>query len=342
MFDGTLGRLSRGLTAGAALSSTLLLAGRLRAQELGPILLSYRAPANCPEVADFQHSVERRSSHIHFVDEGSHDRELSIVLSKDGDFTTGELRLIERDGGLRQRSVRFTTCAEAVEGLALITAVSLDPQALLQAEPAAAPAPKPVPPKPKSPPVAAWSPPPVARPSVAASPGLEFGFGGALSGVFQALPALAPGGTLFLDFGSGSQSWFAPLLRGAVSHWERRSLSEPAGNANFALTLGTLSVCPVRLGGSTVVFRPCAFASGGVLHAWGSSALDTHAHIREAWSWGGSALLLVKVAQALDIVGDVALGVPLIRERFAIDQAPFWTTPPLYLSSSVGLRFVFR
>src|SRR5450755_1579921 len=143
-------RLSRGLAASALFRSVQFGARGARADDQGPTLLAYKAPAACPAVGDFQRSVQRRSTRIHFVDEGSHDRELSIILRKDGDFMVGELRLIEQNGTLRQRSVRFNTCAEAVEGLALIATVSLDPQALLEAPGATSPAPSAATPTPTS------------------------------------------------------------------------------------------------------------------------------------------------------------------------------------------------
>jgi carboxylate-amine ligase len=77
---------------------TLSVASPLCAQELGPTLLSYSAPEGCPNVADFRSSVRRRSTRVRFVEEGAHDRELSIAMRKEGEHTIGELRLTERDG----------------------------------------------------------------------------------------------------------------------------------------------------------------------------------------------------------------------------------------------------
>jgi hypothetical protein len=341
-----LGRLSRGLTAAAALGVVLLVPSALRAQDLGPILLSYRASAGCPEVAEFQRSVQRRSSRIRFVDEGTHDRELSIALSVERNFTKGELRLLERDGRLRQRSVRFTTCAEAVEGLALITAVSLDPQALFEPAAPADPA--------KAAPASAKSPPPVstrkapipntASPAPVREPRIEVGIGGEINAAFRALPASALGGTLFLDVASGSRAWLTPLVRLSVSHAQRRGLSDAAGSnfkANFALTLATLSGCPARIGVGILVFRPCLFASAGALRAWGSNSPIAQGRTRQYWVWGGSGLVLVRAAQSIEIVGDILLGANLIRDQFGFERAQSWKTPALYLSSGVGLRFVF-
>ena len=323
------------------LGVTLLVASPLCAQDLGPTLLSYRAPEGCPDAADFRRSVQRRSARLRFVEEGAHDRELSIAMRKDGDFTNGELRLTERDGSLRTRNVRFTTCSEAVEGLALIAVVSLDPQALLDPD-------KPVS---VSVPVAAVNPPasetqaPTQRaPVVPAAPSskTELALGGEFNVAFRALPATALGGSLFVDLASGSEAWFAPLFRAAVSHVQRRGLESGGGEANFTLTLLTLSACPLRLAAGPFALRPCAFASGGALYAWGSQTTNRQQRTRPYGAVGGSVLLLARISQPLEIVADLALGATLLRDSFGFDPQQPWQTPALYLSSGIGARFVFR
>jgi hypothetical protein len=321
----------------------------LRAQELGPTLLSYRAPSGCPTVTDFQGSVKRRSTRVRFVAEGPHDRELSITVHQIGSFSKGELRLNEADGSLRQRNVRFTTCAEAVEGLALIAVVSLDPQALLRsdapAEPAVAakPASKaaPVQTKAARPRESTRAP---KRESVRGGrpPTVEQGLGGEFAVAAQALPAPALGASLFLDVAFRSGSGFAPLFRGAISHVQRRGLKGGAGEANFTLTLATLSACPLRFASGPFVVRPCVFSSGGALHAWGSKTTNLQQRTRPYGALGGSVLLFAAVSQSLEIIADVALGTSLLRDTFGFQGDQPWKTPAFYLSSGLGARFVFR
>jgi len=267
-------------------------------------------------------------------------------MRQDGDFIRGELRLIERDGSVRVRSVRFTTCAEAVEGLALIAVVSLDPQALLQpaqpAEPAAvatsdpAPAPKPAPAQ--VPARAKQDSPPAAPPSKT-----RLALGGEFNVAIRALPAPALGGSLFLDVASSSESPLSLLFRAAVSHVERRGLSSDSGaEANFTLTVATLSACPVRLAAGFFALRPCAFVSGGALHAWGSQTTNRQQRTRPYGALGGSLLLFARVSQAFEIVANLEAGPTLVRDTFGFDQEQPWQTPALYLSSGIGARVVFR
>jgi len=318
----------------------LLASRQLRAQELGPTLLSYRAPEGCPSAADFQRSVQRRSARVRFVDDGLHDRQLSVSMRKDGDFTRGELRLSEPDGSLRQRNVRFTTCLEAVEGLALIAVVSLDPQALLQPEKPAEP--EPVPASPTKPPLAPAKAPPRRESAPAPQQSrTELALGGELNVAIRALPATALGGSLFVDVALGSRSWFAPMFRTAISHVERRGLPSGGAEANFTLTLARLSMCPMRLSGGFLALRPCAFASGGALYAWGSETTNLQQRTRPYGALGGSLMLFARASQVVEIVADFAVGVSLLRDSFGFGQDQPWKTPGLYLSSGIGARFVF-
>jgi len=359
LFDAKVARLSRGLAACAVLCACALTAGQAHAEDLHPTLLAYKAPADCPPVGDFQRSVQRRSTRIHFVDEGSHERELWVFLHKEGDFTVGELRLIEQNGSLRQRSVRFTTCAEAVEGLALIATVSLDPEALLSgvhpvpetspAEPAkTAPPPRKTPrPRAKAPPLPPPEPPQESS-EFEAKVGLE------ASVLFRALPkAAAFGGTAFGELGSSSRYLIAPVFSLAFTHARRYDIagdsSDAISRANFALTLFTLSGCPLRIGGNIVVFRPCARVSGGVLRAWGTETNQPQTATRNYWSWGGAGVLSVRVSELVEIVGDAGVGVNLIRDTFTFgrcaspsDCTQVGKTPPLYISTGLGFRLAWR
>ncbi|HET7546089.1 MAG TPA: hypothetical protein VFK05_39745 [Polyangiaceae bacterium] len=338
------GRTSRCLSACVALSVAFLVARRLHAQDLGPTLLVYRAPDGCPTVFDFRIAVQRRSARLRFVEQGAHERVLSIAMRREGEATHGELRLVERDGRTSQRSVRFSTCSEALEGLAMIAVVSLDPQALLEAPKAEQPAS-----------VVAGEAPAreakTARKQDSAAPGsapakprskARLALGGLFNVAPSALPATALGGSLLLDVESTSPSHFAPLLRVAVSHFERRGLASDGGaEANFRLTLATVSACPWHFPVSLVDFRPCAFVNGGVLYAWGSQTTNTQQRTRPYGALGGSLSVLARVSQVVDIVADIALGSSLVRDSFGFEQDQPWQTPALYLSSGIGARFAF-
>jgi hypothetical protein len=158
----------------------------------------------------------------------------------------------------------------------------------------------------------------------------------------RALPEPAFGGSLFADLASRSESWYAPLFRVAFSHVERRglSVSGPA-EANFTLTLATVSACPLRAAAGFLVLRPCAFGSVGALHTWGTNSTNLQQRTRPYGVWGGSVLLLARISQAVDMVADLAVGATVVRDTFGFDPDPPWQTEALYLSTGIGARFVF-
>ncbi len=325
-----------------------------RAQDQEPTLLVYRAPADCPPVGDFQRSVERRSSRIHFVDEGSHARELWIFLRKDGDLTVGELRLIEENGNLRQRSVHFPNCADAVEGLALIATVSLDPQALLEGPksvPQTAPEPPPAPPETPAPPppTSAPKPKPAARAPVpqVRRRGVEVALGAEGNAFLHAFPEAAFGGSAFVEVGSASQHLFAPQFRGAITYAQRNSVTGARiedGAADVKLGLISVYGCPLRISENPLIFQPCAFVSGGELYTKGRGDVEASASFHPQFSWGGAALLGLRVAEDFEIVADASVGVSSIRDRFGYTDATgaglsvAWTTPLVYISTGLGFR----
>ena len=352
-------RLSRGLAASAVLCAVQFGARGARADDQGPTLLAYKAPADCPAAGDFQRSVQRRSTRIHFVDEGSHDRELSIILRKDGDFVVGELRLIEQNGTLRQRSVRFNTCVEAVEGLALIATVSLDPQALLEAPGAVSPTPSAATPTATPAPTSSTPPnrPPRAEPKpIQPTPtnplmpdpsGIETNVGAEFNVYFNALPGPAFGGGAFIDVGAASRHLFSPLIHAAITHVERIGFqpttqlppSELNAEANFALTLVTLAGCPLRIGNETLAFRPCAAVSAGDLRSWSTHTDISLARNSGYLSWGGSGMLLLRLGELAEIVGDAGVGVTVTRYNFQFDNlVTFPGTGQLYISTGLGFR----
>ncbi|MEP7052935.1 MAG: hypothetical protein ABJB12_21395 [Pseudomonadota bacterium] len=330
-------RARRGFSACGVAWCALLVGPRAHADALGPTLLQYQAPADCPGAADFQRSVQRRSARIQFVAEGSHDRALTITIQASGPATVGELRLVESNGSARQRSVRFSSCSEAVEGLALIATVSLDPQMLFEAPATEPPAPPPAASAGTSPP-AAHVEAPRASTRIKNSATVKASLGAQAEAYLHAVPESAVGGGLYFDLTFQPEARVSTLLRAALSHAERRGISEGSGEASFALTVATLSVCPWRLGGALLELRPCAWAGAGALRAWSRQTTKPQAHTSQYWAGGGSALAFVRLGKFSEIALDVGVGVPALRDTFVFEGRQFWKTPAVYLSAGLGLR----
>src|SRR5207244_5032698 len=115
--------------------------------------LDYEADAGCPGRETFVHEVAARSSRVELVPPNSASHRFHVVLQSSSGRSSGRLEIEEGDGPATSRSVDGATCREVVSGLALIAALTLDPQASLApltegepesaAEPAAATPPPP-------------------------------------------------------------------------------------------------------------------------------------------------------------------------------------------------------
>jgi hypothetical protein len=305
--------------------------------------LELRSANGCSSVDDFKARVARRSSRISFVTEGG-NRSLLVEIQGAAGGLRGAVTLVERDGSTRTRRLKANTCEEAAEGLALIATVTLDPDALLGApepEPEPKPETKPEPepkPQPKPRPAPARAPPRL-QPEDAARLRFSFGLGAAV--LARVAPELAPGGSLegALELNPGRV--VSPFFRLSVAHAQRRDVDGGVGLANFAFTLPTLDVCPVRIGTRTFAVRPCAYGSVGVLKVWGEDAFQRETHSRVFASAGGALWLGFRLSEAIEIIADARAVVPLRRNAFAFDDVVFWRTPTLGFSSVVGLAVGF-
>ncbi len=303
-----------------------------------PTHFELRAPEGCSSVEDFAAHVKKRSSRIQLV-AGTAPRSLVVEIQEQAGGVRGSVKVLEKDGSTRSRQLKASTCAEAVEALSLIATVTLDPDALL-AEPEPEPEPKPtVSPKPKPPaekprPVRPAPPPP--PPSEAAAPyRFSLGVGAAL--LFNQAPKLAPGASVAVALELRPGHVLSPLVRLSVVHAQRRDISEPGGSASFAFTLPTLDVCPVRLGPRAFGVRPCAYASVGLLKAWGSATAQTEAHARLSGAAGGALWVGWRVSEVFEIIADGRAGAATPRDRFGFDNRGFFTTPRVGFSAGLGV-----
>jgi len=282
-------------------------------------------------------AVRKRSARIELTT-ASAPRTLLVELQQAGAVYRGSVTVKEPDGATRTRQLNAKSCAEAVDALSLIAVVTLDPDALMsEPEPAPEPEPEPAPrarPQPK-PPVprsapAAEAPPPAAP--------LRLSFGVAMSALFRHAPGVALGGSATFAVEVNPGHALSPSFRLSVLHAERRGVTEPGGDASFAYTLPLLDVCPVRLGPRAFGLRPCAYGGVGVLHVWGSAASqENEAHWRPSGSAGSALCASLRLSEAVEIIADGRAGVTFPRDQFGFNRKPFFSTPTLGFSASVGV-----
>lgn len=301
--------------------------------------------AACVSWSELERRVRARSARIRFVSDETGQRAYAIVQQLAAGGFSAELELAQEGAPPASRQVEASKCFEALDALALVIAVTFDPDATLstaetveaalsrarasidekatrtqQRHAALAPA------------VARAKPPdsssltvgPVAHATWGPAPGVMPGFGGhaRLSGARGGL--WAPGVGLSIDYAS------------------RPDFSAPGGRARFSLTVLSLDLCPSALRGRLVSIRPCAWTSAGRLVASGYDTLDPKTVRRGSWAAGVSLWPSVSLGRGFSAFAVVRGGAALVRDEFQFEPVVFHRVSPLVLSAGFGAGFELR
>lgn len=96
-----------------------------------PLRLTVDAPAGCSDADTFLAQLHARSALPRPAASGENARSIHVVLRADEGQVLGTLTIRELDGEEGSRTLRGPDCRSVAEGLALVAAVILDPQAIL-------------------------------------------------------------------------------------------------------------------------------------------------------------------------------------------------------------------
>lgn len=216
------------------------------------------------------------------------------------------------------REIRAASCAEAVEALALIVAILLDPEADTRPH---------VSRQSESAPIVAPEPPPLPTGSVYFGAGIDWS---ALGGVG---PELLFGPRAYLELGRRVPAQWSPSLRVSVLRAASGSVEQGAGEAAFWLDAARLDGCVFRWADRGASLEPCAAFEAGTLSA--TSSHPDGARSRTLGWAAASALLRGGLYHAgiLAVQGELGVGLPFTRYRFR-----FSGQEPLYTSAELGLR----
>jgi hypothetical protein len=298
-----------------------------------PFRLEYRAPATCPTADAFLSQVRVRTRRPRLAREGERAPLFVVVLEPGADRARGELRVRdENDDSERVRTVSSASCAELADALALIAALTLDPNAStaphVEAPPASSSAPAPRPPA--SSPIAA---PPTPRlRSVEAFVGVDAAIQTAVA------PDVVGSGALFAGV-----TWIRRLtLRLDVQRSLADTVTTPIGSATFTWTSGTLGACPFPFGPRPLTVELCAAAQVGVLEGVGEGPPNARA---QRFAWVAPELLgrvRVRWPSPLFFEGQAGGVLPLVPVRFFFEPStPVWSTPTVGATVSVGVGSLF-
>jgi len=287
--------------------------------------LEIRGGADCISRGDLTARVAARSARIQFVDEAAIYAQVVLTSARPGNVVA---ELVLATPGAEQPPRRFVgrSCAEAADAIALIIAVTLDPTLKAQAE-------QPVEVKP--PPPTAVPPPPPPPPVTAQR---HYGMFVAGQTIFGPAPAVMPGMALYGMAALDRESVWSPALFVGASHAWRNDLAEPGGTASFTLDAASVDVCPLRVGRSQLVARPCASALVGRLAASGADADQTASEARPFATAGVA--LTATAGTIIEVTARLAVGMTLLRDSYYFQGATtFHRADLITIAANLGVGF---
>lgn len=305
--------------------------------------LSVEAAEQCATRAAIVARVAERSQRIELVDQDSLVLR-AVVQESTRTLVSAELHVTWPDGRTSLRRLNAPSCVEAIDALALLITLTLDPSAALTpADVAEGPVvPEALPATARESPGPEPEPAPEAEPSPTSEPFAlsHAAFGLAARGLLGVAPHAMPGlGASVLVAFEGQGLW-TPLLQVRVAHAWARAI-EAAGTADFQLDSAELVACVVGLRSAAAAGRACITGAVGRLRASGSETYDPNNHARLWLSAGGELLLSAELFGPLQLQAGAGLTMPLRRDRFAFAPRVFHRVAAVVPYGHLGLAVRF-
>lgn len=315
-----------GLAACAAAVASPALAEPLAVQ------LEYHAPDGCPARDTFVRDVLRRVSHLALASEGEAARRFEVDVSTSPREAAARLTFVDDEGQRVEREIRSRDCNQAVSGIALVTALAIDPRLALDDSPAPESAADEEPPRLETPsklqPTRIDS--GVTREPPSAADTWSWTVGAEAGPVSDVAPGLTASALLFAELGP-SDTLRARLSAGYADSGER---AVGDGAARFRLSHGRGELCPTAAALAPLTLRPCAALELGLYHAAGSRSPRVAVPKESSTTWfAGLVALRAELALgdvlALELAGQ--LRAPLLRRDYVFErpETPAYRTPSL-------------
>jgi hypothetical protein len=308
--------------------------GRVALAEPESVRIDYVAPAGCPDETAFLQSLKERTTRFREAAPDGQARRFLVRVRTVGASFHGRLEIRAPDGRTAVRNVDATACDEVSNALALITALTIDPNALTGSSEQTLPS---------RAAVATLPPTPVAR---EASQPWRWSAGLLGHTTFLVSPSLGYGGAIFIDAEAPASFRLGPAARMGI-FLSQSDVELPSGAAaRFQWALMELDACPVRLGGSRVAIHPCVAFHLGVIHGEGRRISQPKQTV-SLWSDVGP-VLRVRLAATARLLLDAQVGLvlPLHRPTFDIVDMGLSTTaysvPRLGGSAGIGVGYRFH
>jgi hypothetical protein len=271
-----------------------------------------------------------------------------VDIEQRGNRTSGRLTVRNPEGRQTVREIEATDCNEAVDALALIVALAVNPRASApDAPPAAAVEKEPLPPAPAPPPST-----PVAPARVPASPSTvsalpndvpRWIFRGGLAawGVGAIAPEPLVGARASAELLHAAARVVAPSFRASLGYATHAGFVVEGGTAHFGYAGANFEICPLRLPATgPLVLRPCVMADIGLVLARGSDALEPREATLPSADIGMGGRLEWMLGQTIGLELDAGCMFPVWRDRFLFGSRPFHRIG--WVGGVVALGFIVR
>ena len=317
-----------------------------------PVSVTVNAPVGCTTEVDFVREVFSRTQRARVVGADDAERRFTVVIEAQRGAFRGTLSIVGKGGEKHQRVLMGKTCAALGSALALVTALTIDPQASTKptAELIPAPAPPPAPapamlPPPDASPLPTEAvgakteprpaPPPPSLPERAPKAGLAIGAfvgGGVVQGPLpDPSPALEVGALV-----AGREGLKSELRLMLATLLPDTTTVPSGGRARFNATHDELLACPLTLG-TTWTLSPCATVSGGWVSATASEVPDAQSETRGTAAVGAALHGALRRGHLLAELG-LAAGMALLRPRYYVDpNVDIFRTPGFVAAASVRI-----
>jgi hypothetical protein len=338
----------------ALVGTAILGLGRVAIAEPEGVRIDYAAPTGCPDATAFVRSLRERTTRFREAAPDERARRFLVRVQAVDSAFSGRLEIQSPDGPTAVRNVEATVCDEVSSALALITALTIDPNALTdspkrasksQAEPPPGPAAGPPDRQQSSPSAAAVA---TLPPSGASEPSRPWRWSVGLLGhtTFLVSPNLGYGGDLFIEAEAPVSSRLGPAVRMGI-FLNQSDVELPTGAAaRFQWALVEVEGCPVRLGGRRFALHPCLAFRLGVIHGEGRG-ISQPKQTLSLWSDAGPELRLrLAVTARLLLEAQGGIMMPISRPTFDIvdmgSPTTVYSVPALGGWAGIGVAYRFR
>jgi hypothetical protein len=319
--------------------------------------LHFVGSPECPGEANFVREIAARVRRpIEWV-AASGALRVAVTVTQGQDHATGTVRIVARDSEPTRREFSADTCAEITSALALVTALTLDPNARTDALAPSDDQPvSPAPSRPESPPLPAPAPAPAPMPPVAAPPTRKpyaatptsrervryVAWLGPMAGLDA---GYAPGPLVTFGLSLGARLAITPRFSPSLQLsplWGKTGATGPAASdGSFAWAMARLSACPLNVQlTSWLGLEPCLQAELGRLTATGQASPKLVAESAERWWAAAGAGLALHVDRGPWFARfETHATVPATRDTFVFVEPYQQVHRPSALGYGLGLGF---